>query len=133
MLSCFLSSARFANAGSGAAYAVKGFRKALLFVFCGGGLYGFGLGDRSGIGLDALLVGRKLSSKTSTKFEGNSPIMRLSRRNLPIHHDPSPAFKHSIKSPSMKPKSRLDYKIVSDTTQGQHKVYIYLPLLQKNI
>lgn len=36
----------------------------------------------------------------------------LSLRNRPIHHDPSPAFKHSIKSPSIKPKSRFDCAIV---------------------
>ncbi len=33
--------------------------------------------------------------------------MRLSRRNLPIHHDPSPALRHSIKSPSTNPRSRF--------------------------
>jgi hypothetical protein len=71
-------------------------------------LNGFGLGDLSGIGLEARLAGRKLSSSTWTKFEGNRPIIRLSRRNLPIHHDPSPAFKHSIRSPSMNPRSRFD-------------------------
>lgn len=108
-LSDFLSSSRFSLAGSGAEYAWKGFRNAFDLAFCGGcGLNGLGLGDRSGIGLEALLAGRKLSSRTSTKLEGNMPIMRLSRRNRPVHHDPSPAFKHSIKSPSMKPRSRLD-------------------------
>lgn len=79
----------------------------------GCGLNGLGLSDRSGIGLEALLAGRKLSSRTSTKFEGNSPIIRLSRRSLPIHHDPSPALRHSIRSPSTNPRSRLDCVSVS--------------------
>lgn len=69
---------------------------------------GFGLGLRSGIGLETLLAGRKLSSSTCTKFDGNNPTILLSRRNLPIHHDPSPAFRHSIKSPSTNPRSRFD-------------------------
>jgi hypothetical protein len=59
-----------------------------------------------GMGLVARLVGRKLSSRTMTKFEGKRPIMRLSRLSLPIHHDPSPALRHSIRSPSTKPRSR---------------------------
>jgi hypothetical protein len=67
------------------------------------------LGVRSGIGLEDLLVGRKLSSRTSTKLEGNKPIDRLSLHSLPIHHDPSPALRHSIRSPSTNPRSRLDY------------------------
>jgi hypothetical protein len=109
-LSCFCISARFKAAASGAAYAWNGFRKAFDFAAFGGcGLNGFGLGDLSGIGLEARLAGRKLSSRTWTKFEGNTPSMRLSRHNLPVHHDPSPAFRHSIKSPSTKPRSRFDY------------------------
>jgi len=102
--SCFFISALFASAGSGAAYAWNGFRNA--FDFSGFGLM---LGVRSGIGLEDLLVGRKLSSRTSTKLEGNNPIDRLSLHSLPIHHDPSPALRHSIRSPSTNPRSRLDY------------------------
>ena len=79
----------------------------------GCGLKGLWLGDRSGIGLEALLAGRKLSSRTSTKFDGNNPIIRLSLRSLPIHHDPSPALRHSIKSPSTNPRSRLDCILIS--------------------
>jgi len=106
--SCFFISALFASAGSGAAYAWNGFRNA--FDFSGFGLM---LGVRSGIGLEDLLVGRKLSSRTSTKLEGNNPIDRLSLHSLPIHHDPSPALRHSIRSPSTNPRSRLDYFTVS--------------------
>lgn len=62
--------------------------------------------DCSGNGL-ALRLGWKFSSRSFTKFEGNSPTMRLSRLNRPIHHDPSPALRHSIRSPSMKPRSRF--------------------------
>lgn len=69
----------------------------------------FGLGVLLfGSGLVDLLIGLKLSGKTSTKLEGKSPIILLSRHNRPVHHDPSPAFRHSIRSPSMNPKSRLD-------------------------
>lgn len=60
----------------------------------------------SGIGLAARRVGWKLSSRTMTKFEGKRPMMRLSRLSLPIHHDPSPALRHSIRSPSTNPRSR---------------------------
>jgi hypothetical protein len=72
-----------------------------------------GLGVRSGIGLDILLAGRKLSSSTSTKFDGNTPIIRLSRLSRPVHHDPSPALRHSMRSPSTNPRSRFDYLHVS--------------------
>ncbi len=34
-------------------------------------------------------------------------MARLSLRKRPIHHDPSPALRHSIKSPSTKPRSRF--------------------------
>lgn len=80
-------------------YPENGLRR---FGFCFGGW----LCDCPGIGLAARLVGWKLSSSTITKLEGNNPIMRLSRLNLPIHHDPSPALRHSIRSPSMNPRSR---------------------------
>jgi hypothetical protein len=112
MLSCFFNSARFNAAWSGAAYASNGLRYAFDLAFCGAlGLKG--LGVRSGIGLDTRLAGRKLSSRTSTKFDGNRPIMRLSRLSRPIHHEPSPALRHSIRSPSTNPRSRLDYVRVS--------------------
>ena len=58
-----------------------------------------------GIGLEALLTGMKLLSSTWTKLDGNNPIARLSRRKRPIHQEPSPAFRHSIKSPSTNPRS----------------------------
>lgn len=66
-----------------------------------------GLGVFEVNGLADLVIGRKLSGNTSTKFDGKTPTVLL-RRNLPVHHDPSPAFKHSIKSPSMKPRSCCD-------------------------
>jgi hypothetical protein len=62
------------------------------------------------IGLPLRLHGWKSSLRSSTKLDGNSPTMRLSRFNLPIHHDPSPALSTSIRSPSMKPRSRLVWK-----------------------
>lgn len=67
-----------------------------------------------GNGLVDLVMGLKFSGNTSTKFDGKTPIILLSRHSLPVHHDPSPAFRHSIRSPSMKPKSRLDYRRVSN-------------------
>ena len=63
-------------------------------------LFGNGLTDR--------VVGRKLSGRTSTKLEGNTPTALLSRHSLPVHHEPSPALRHSMRSPSMNPRSRLD-------------------------
>lgn len=74
---------------------------------------------RSGIGLETRLAGRKLSSRTSTKFDGNRPIIRLSRLSRPIHHEPSPALRHSIRSPSTNPRSRLDYFLVSKWTHQE--------------
>ena len=50
-------------------------------------------------------VGWKDSSKTFTKLLGNNPTALGSLRSLPIHHSPSPAFKASIRSPSMNPRS----------------------------
>ena len=73
-----------------------------------------------GIGLVARLVGWKLSSRTMTKFEGKRPIMRLSRLSLPIHHDPSPALRHSIRSPSTKPRSRSVSPPHEYTARHQH-------------
>lgn len=59
------------------------------------------------MGLPLRLHGWKSSLRSSTKFDGNSPTMRLSRFNRPIHHDPSPALRTSIRSPSIKPRSRF--------------------------
>ena len=53
-------------------------------------------------------VGWNDSSKTLTKLLGNSPTALGSRRSLPIHQRPSPAFNASIRSPSMNPKSFFD-------------------------
>ena len=58
-----------------------------------------------GNGLTDRLTGTKVSSSTATKFEGKRPIMRRSLRSLPIHQEPSPALRHSIRSPSMNPRS----------------------------
>lgn len=67
-----------------------------------------GLGEwLAAIGLADLLVGLKFSGISSTKLEGKTPIALLSRHSLPVHHEPSPALRHSIRSPSMKPRSRL--------------------------
>lgn len=66
----------------------------------------------TGSGLVDRLTGRKWSGRTSTKLEGKTPTVLL-RRNLPVHHDPSPAFRHSIRSPSTKPRSRWDCTMVS--------------------
>jgi hypothetical protein len=52
-------------------------------------------------------AGWNFSSRTWTKLEGNRPTMRRSRLSRPIHQDPSPALRHSIRSPSMKPRSFL--------------------------
>lgn len=45
------------------------------------------------------------SSSVFTKLLGNRPMARGSLRSRPIHHEPSPALRASIKSPSMKPRS----------------------------
>lgn len=119
---CWTSLAAAAGFGEpAAAYAVNGLRN-ILFVFCGVGLVApefdpdvldmlppFCIVN----GLAFRLPGWKLSSRTWTKFEGNSPTIRLSLLNRPIHHDPSPALRHSIRSPSMKPRSRLVFDGVS--------------------
>ena len=73
-----------------------------------------------GIGLVARVMGRKLSSKTLTKFEGNRPIARRSLCSLPIHQDPSPAFKHSIRSPSTNPRSFFVSPPQEYTARHQH-------------
>ena len=73
--------------------------------FCGEPL---GLGELLlAIGLADLVVGLKSAGISSTKLEGKTPIALLSRHSLPVHHEPSPALRHSIRSPSMKPRSRL--------------------------
>lgn len=75
------------------------------------------LGDN---GLTDRLHGTKFSSKTLTKFDGNTPTILLSRCNLPVHHDPSPALRHSIKSPSINPKSRFVSPPQEYTALHQH-------------
>lgn len=110
---------RAAAAGFGApaaAYAVKGFLN--VFAFCGVCLTACPLFCLDTLpepfccvmGLPLRFHGWKSSLRSSTKFEGKRPTMRLSRFNRPIHHDPSPALRHSIRSPSMKPRSRLVWK-----------------------
>lgn len=84
------------------AYASKGLRHDLAL----GGVL-LGLGVLLGRGLTDLLVGRKVSGSTWTKLLGNTPTVRRSRKSRPVHHDPSPALRHSIRSPSMKPRSRF--------------------------
>lgn len=76
--------------------------------------------NEPGSGLTERLTGTKLSSSTVTKFEGNKPIMRRSLRSLPIHQDPSPALRHSIKSPSMKPRSLSVSPPQEYTARHQH-------------
>lgn len=66
------------------------------------------------------LTGTKSSLRSSTKFDGNNPTARLSRRNRPIHHCPSPAFKHSIKSPSTNPRSLVVSPPQEYTARHQH-------------
>ena len=80
-------------------YPWKGLRKTL-FDFCGAATVGGETFRRMGAGWN-------FSSSTWTKLDGKRPTMRLSRRRRPIHHDPSPAFRHSIRSPSMNPRSFL--------------------------
>jgi len=83
----------------------KGLRNTVLVFF--GADVGLLIGDdpERTMGLVSRLTGTKSSLISSTKLEGNSPTARLSRRSRPIHHCPSPAFRHSIKSPSTNPKS----------------------------
>ena len=85
----------------------NGLRKTV-FVFLGAEV-GLLMGEdpANTIGLVSRLIGTKSSPMSSTKLEGNNPTARLSRRKRPIHHCPSPAFRHSIKSPSTKPRSRV--------------------------
>lgn len=52
-------------------------------------------------------AGRNDSSRTLTKLLGNRPTALGSLRSLPVHHRPSPAFRASIRSPSMNPRSFL--------------------------
>ena len=85
----------------------KGLRKTV-FCFLGADV-GLLMGEPPAwiIGLVSRLIGTKSSLMSSTKLDWNSPTARLSRRNRPIHHCPSPAFRHSIRSPSTNPKSRV--------------------------
>lgn len=70
-------------------------------------------------GLADRVTGRKSSGNTSTKLDGKTPTVLL-RRNLPVHHEPSPAFRHSIRSPSMNPRSRFDSPPQEYTALHQH-------------
>lgn len=83
----------------------------MLFCFCGTGLDCtwalFWRDTVSELPLRPLFHGWKSSASSSTKLLGNSPTMRRSRFNRPIHHEPSPALSTSIRSPSMNPRSRL--------------------------
>jgi hypothetical protein len=101
-------------------WAWKGFLKTV-FCFLGAEV-GFVIGDTAAgtMGLIDRLTGTKFSSNTWTKFEGNNPTMRRSLRSRPIHHWPSPAFRHSIKSPSTNPKSRLLSPPHEYTARHQH-------------
>jgi hypothetical protein len=95
--------ARFGDAAL--EYAWKGFLKAFFSgtcVFAEFCLLGRGLALRLALG-----KGWNVSGRTSTKFEGNRPTMRLSRLKRPIHHEPSPALRHSMRSPSINPRSRF--------------------------
>lgn len=99
----------------------KGFRQTV-FCFLGAEV-GLLIGEdpASTIGLVvSRLTGTKSSLRSSTKLDGNSPTARLSRRNRPIHHCPSPAFKHSIKSPSTNPRSRVVSPPQEYTARHQH-------------
>jgi hypothetical protein len=84
-------------------YPWNGLRKTL-FDFCGAATV---VGGET---LRRMGAGWNFSSRTWTKLEGKSPTMRRSRLRRPIHHDPSPALRHSIRSPSMNPRSFLLYK-----------------------
>ena len=69
-------------------------------------------------------AGWKPSSSTLTKLDGNMPIARGSRRSLPIHQRPSPAFSASMRSPSTKPRSRFvspPHEYVALTQQGNRE------------
>lgn len=92
-----------------AAYAVKGFLKTVFFfsITAGWGLAALDMLPPPLVLAGMGEVGRKSSLSTSTKFDGKRPTIRRSRFNLPIHHEPSPALRHSIRSPSMKPRSRF--------------------------
>lgn len=98
----------------------KGFRQTV-FCFLGADV-GLLIGEdpASTIGLVSRLTGTKSSLKSSTKLDGNNPTARRSRRNRPIHHCPSPAFKHSIKSPSTNPRSRVVSPPHEYTARHQH-------------
>lgn len=79
------------------------------------------------------MVGRKSSGSTSTKLDGKEPTVLRSRNSLPTHHEPSPAFKHSIKSPSMNPRSCFDCKQKRQQWRAsQHATSQYIPRLPKN-
>lgn len=98
----------------------NGFRHTVFCFF--GAKVGLLMGEEPAntMGLVSRLTGTKSSLKSSTKLDGNSPTARLSRRNRPIHHCPSPAFKHSIKSPSTNPRSFVDSPPQEYIARHQH-------------
>jgi hypothetical protein len=103
-----LSKSLFAASGLGLpalAYAWNGFLN-VLFCFCGVCCV---LAEfwRDGNGELPPGIGDQPSGRSFTKLLGNNPTILLSLLSLPIHHDPSPAFRHSMRSPSMKPRSRF--------------------------
>lgn len=64
-------------------------------------------GCLSGVTLRLFGAGWNDSSSTCTKLDGKRPTALGSRRKRPIHQDPSPALRASMRSPSMKPRSFL--------------------------
>lgn len=115
-LLAFSSSSRAAASGLGLpalAYDEKAFLK-YVFFFCGVELDSLRPSGEltealCGRGLALRDLGWKSSPKTLTKLDGNAPTIRRSRFSLPTHQEPSPALRHSMRSPSMKPRSCVVY------------------------
>lgn len=105
---------------SASLWAWNGLRKTVFCFF--GAAVGLLIGDAPTCtnGLVSRLIGTKSSPMSSTKLDGNRPTARLSRRSRPIHHCPSPAFRHSIKSPSTNPKSLVVSPPHEYTARHQH-------------
>ena len=93
------------DGGRASLWAWNGFLNTV-FCFLGPDV-GFISGDGFGVttGLTVRVTGTKSSLSTWTKLDGKRPIIRRSRRRRPVHHCPSPALRHSIKSPSTNPRS----------------------------
>lgn len=51
---------------------------------------------RDGMGLPFREGGREPLSRTLTKLQGNFPMLLGSRLRRPVHHEPSPALRHSM-------------------------------------